>query len=121
MAENGVADVCHHALADPHHEVEAQCRAHRQHHDDRQHGEEILVDEQRILGGEAVVDDAAHRHRHGQRGAGCRQQGDQREQHLLPIGPQEGREAEEGTEIPALGAPPRLVFVGIAHEPCSSG
>ena len=120
MAEQRVANVGHHAFADPHDEVEAHGRAQRQHHDDRQHGEEVFVDEGRVVGGEAVVDDAAHGDRNRQRGTGGGQKCDQRQDHLAPIGAEEGREAQEGAEVPALRAAPGLVFIGVAHDRCSS-
>ena len=120
MAEDPVADVGHHTLADPDHEIEAQCRAQRQHRNHRQHGEEVLVDQRGIGGREAMVDDAPDGQWQDQRRCRRGQERKQRQYHLTPIGAHEGCQAEEGAQIAALGPPPGLVFVDVAHKRPSS-
>jgi hypothetical protein len=107
VAEDTGAHIGGDALADPGDEVEAGRggRAHNAGNSDEH--EEILPDASRILGREAVIDDAAHRHGQGERCAGSDDKGNTGGGDHAAIGHDEGLERPERREslgfLAALG------------------
>jgi hypothetical protein len=111
--EHPVADVGHHALADPGDEVVARRTRHREQADDRHHHGEVLVHQRKVVAGEAVIDDPPHRHRHRQRGPGREQQEKQRRRHLRLVAGDMGEEVEQRRQIARTRAVRLLAALGL--------
>ena len=99
MAEDVGPQVRDDPFAEGHHQEVTRARGHSQHGDDRQHGQEIRVDERRLVRGEAEVDDPPDRHRdHEGRG----RSGGQRDEcagYAPPVADRVGKDRQQGAEI----------------------
>ncbi len=97
--ENGDAQIGHHPLADPGHQREAAIGRHRQYGDDGQQRLDGAVEEVRVAGAQALVDDMAHalaEQQHGRRGDDQR---DARAEDLPAVGPQKLEKAEQRRQV----------------------
>jgi hypothetical protein len=89
------AQIRHHAFADDRDQVVARGARHCEHGRHRDHHGEILIDQPDALGREALIDHAAHRERHHQRGGSRDQQRDQRGRDLHAVAHDVGEQGQQ--------------------------
>ena len=81
MREQVAAQIGHHPLAERHHEIVPRARREREHGDDPDHGDEIVMDESDAPLRKAVVDHAANREGHSERRGRGDEEGDERKRY----------------------------------------
>ncbi len=99
MAEHRLADVRHHALAEPGDEEEAAVGRDGQHDDDAEQREQRLVQEAGVALGEAAVDQPAQTRAHHQHGAGGDGERHQRADDLQAVGRDEAQDMAQLADI----------------------
>ena len=103
VGEDVAAQVGDHALAERGDEVVAERAREREHRGNADHDQKVAVDERQATRGEAEVDHAPHRDRHGQRRQGREDQSAERRQRPTTVAPDVG---EERRERPHIDPPP---------------